>query len=67
MMHNSRMCQNAKSNVNSSSKIEEVPAGRRSMIAQNRLIINIVNRRYGFHTPPCPPSIFEVTPKSWTG
>ena len=27
------MCQNAESNENSSSKIEEVPEGRRSMIA----------------------------------
>ncbi len=27
-----RVCQNAKSNENSSSKIEEVPEGRRSMI-----------------------------------
>ena len=35
--------QNVKSNENSSSKIEEVPEGRRSMMVQNGLIINIVN------------------------
>ena len=40
-----RLLQNAKSNENSSSKIEEVPEGRRSMMVQNGLIINIVNRR----------------------
>ena len=48
------MCQNAKSHENSSSKIEEVPEGRRSMILQNKLIINIINRCGGSHTPPCP-------------
>ncbi len=46
------MCQNAKSHENSSSKIEEVPEGRRSMIAQNRLIINIVNDVKVFILPP---------------
>ena len=36
----SKVRQNAESNENSSSKIEEVPVGRRSMIAQNKLTIN---------------------------
>ena len=49
------MCQNAKSNESSSSKIEEVPEGRRSMIVQNELIINIINCYSCSHTPPCPP------------
>ncbi len=39
------MCQNAKSNESSSSKIEEVPEGRRSMMVQNGLIIIIVSKR----------------------
>jgi len=37
-------CKTPESNENSSSKIEEVPEGRRSMIVQNILIINIINR-----------------------
>ena len=48
------MCQNAKSNESSSSKIEEVPEGRRSMMVQNELIINIINSYSCSHTPPCP-------------
>lgn len=36
-----RRCQNAESNENSSSKIEEVPKGRRSMITQNKLTIKV--------------------------
>jgi len=44
--------QNAKSHENSSSKIEEVPEGRRSMIVQNGLIINTVNDIKVFILPP---------------
>ena len=43
---------NANSNENSSSKIEEVPEGRRSMMVQNRLIINAVNDIKVFILPP---------------
>ena len=46
------MCQNAKSNESSSSKIEEVPEGRRSMMVQNGLIIIIVSKRKVFILPP---------------
>ena len=38
--NNMKLCQNAESNENSSSKIEEVPEGRRSMITLNKLTIN---------------------------
>ena len=48
------MCQNAKSNESSSSKIEEVPEGRRSMMVQNGLIINTVNDIKVFILLPCP-------------
>ena len=52
-------CKTSESNENSSSKIEEVPEGRRSMITQNMLLIRRIRQGWCAHTPPCPPSILE--------
>ena len=49
-----RVCHNAKSNENSSSKIEEVPEGRRSMIIQNMLLTRRIRQGWCVHTPPNP-------------
>ena len=49
-----RLLQNAKSNEISSSKIEEVPEGRRSMTTQKMLLIRRIRQGWCVHTPPCP-------------
>ena len=48
------VCQNVESNENSSSEIEEVPVGRRSMKMPNMLVINNISNSCAYHTPPCP-------------
>ena len=49
------VCQNVESNENSSSKIEEMPVGRRSMKMPNVLAINNISNSCAHHTPPLPP------------